>query len=331
MRALAKAATSSLVALGIVLALVVAAVAAIGILGIRSAVQQGTMVAGGELTTAVVTDQLGRNMDAAYATGEAALRAADPAERSRLLGSLYTSLLPAIDAQLASLEQLHTGDPPAEDADLELFIRQWTAVRDLLSRANLTAQPAAALAAQLTAAYQPASAHLDRLILKQRNDGRIDHAVASARAARVIGLCLGVAAGGIVIGVLFLRHGIRRIRRDLEPGQDQAEFADTLQIANGEADAHQLLQRHLERTLPATAAVVLNRNNSADRLEAVTPLPPGSPLAETLRGAEPGSCLAVRPAGRTARAEGGRPCSPARCALRCPVPRRAFRSSSAAR
>jgi diguanylate cyclase (GGDEF)-like protein len=40
--------------------------------------------------------------------------------------------------------------------------------------------------------------------------------------------------------------------------------------------------------------VILNRNNSADRLEAVTPLPGGSPLARTLRGAKPRSCLAVR-------------------------------------
>ena len=125
----------SLVAL-LRLALAVVAVAAIGILGIRSAVQQGTVIAGDELTTAVVTGQLARDMDAAYATGEAALRAADPAGRSRLLGSLYTSLLPAVDAQLSSLEQLHAGDPPAEYADLELFVRQWTAVRDLLGRAG---------------------------------------------------------------------------------------------------------------------------------------------------------------------------------------------------
>ena len=129
----------------------------------------------------------------------------------------------------------------------------------------------------------------------------------------------------------MLRYGIRRIRRNLEPGQDQAEFADTLQIANGEDEAHQLLQRHLERTLPATTAVVLNRNNSADRLEAVTPLPGGSPLAGTLRGAEPRSCLAVR-SGRTHREDAGRPallscpvCAP------CPALRRAFRSRSAAR
>ena len=92
----------------------------------------------------------------------------------------------------------------------------------------------------------------------------------------------------------FLWYEFRRLRRNLQPGRDQAEFADTLQLANGEDEAQQLLQRHLERMLPATAAVVLNRNNSADRLEAVTPLRPGSPLAGTLRGAEPRSCLAVR-------------------------------------
>src|SRR6202034_148895 len=46
------------------------------------------------------------------------------------------------------------------------------------------------------------------------------------------------------------------------------------------------------------SAVVLNRNNSADRLEAVTPLPSDSPLGEALRGARPHSCLAVR-SGRT--------------------------------
>jgi diguanylate cyclase (GGDEF)-like protein len=313
MRTLAKAAASSLVALGAVLALVVVAVTVIGILGIRAAVQQGTVIAGGELTTAVTTGQLTRNMDAAYATGEAAFGTADPATRSRLLGSLDARLLPAIDGQLFSLEQLHIGDPPAEYADLQLFIRQWTAVADLLSRAGLTTQPAAASAVALTAAYRPVSAHLNRLILKELDDGRADHAVASASAALVVGLSLGVAAGGIVIGALVLRFGIRRIRRNLEPGQDQAEFADVLQTANGEDEAHQLLQRHLERTLPPTTAVVLNRNNSADRLEAVTPLPPGSPLAGTLRGAEPRSCLAVR-SGQAHNEREGRP-----PLLSCPV------------
>ena len=59
--------------------------------------------------------------------------------------------------------------------------------------------------------------------------------------------------------------------------------------------------------------MVLNRNNSADRLQAVTPLPAGSPLAGTLRGAEPRSCLAVR-SGQMHTESGERP-----PLLSCPV------------
>jgi diguanylate cyclase (GGDEF)-like protein len=84
-------------------------------------------------------------------------------------------------------------------------------------------------------------------------------------------------------------------------------------MASDEEQAHQLLQLHLQRALTATTAVVLNRNNSADRLEAVTPLPDGSPLAEALRGARPRSCLAVR-SGRTHREDQARP-----ALLRCSV------------
>ena len=66
----AKAAAVSLVALfG---TLLVFTVAAIGILGIRSATYQGKVIAGGELDTAVTTSQLAREMDAAYAAGEGA-------------------------------------------------------------------------------------------------------------------------------------------------------------------------------------------------------------------------------------------------------------------
>ena len=306
MRTLARAATHSLVALFIVLVLVVIAVAAIGILSTEAAVRRGGAIAGDELTTAIVTNQLARDIDAAYATGERAALATQPAERSRLLGSLDTSLLPAVGAELSSLEQLHTGDPPAERADLELFVRQWTAVRDLLSSYDLTAQPAGALAARLTAAYQPVSAHLDRLILKELDDANTEHAQARDGSDLGTGLTFGVEVLGLATGLLFLWLGIRRIRRNLAPGRDQAEFADTLQLANDENETHRLLQRHLERTLTATQAVVLNRNNSADRLEAVTPLPAGSPLAGTLRGAEPRSCLAVR-SGRAHRDGGGRP------------------------
>jgi diguanylate cyclase (GGDEF)-like protein len=310
---LARAATRSLAVLCTGLALVVLAVAAIGIAGTRSSTGLGNEIGNDELTTSTATGLLAQDMDAAYATGEEAFLTPEPAQRSQLLGLIYTSILPAADAQLSSLERLHAGDLPAERADIGRFVRQWLVVRDLLSPANVAAHPAPTLATRLTAAYQPVSAHLARLFQKEQQDGQGDRVEMSASGVRTTRLVISAAVLGIVIGILLLLSGVRRIRRNLEPARDQAEFADTLQIANDEDEAHLLLQRHLERTLTATTAVVLNRNNSADRLESVTPLPGGSPLAETLRSAEPRSCFAVR-SGRTHRENAGRA-----ALLSCPV------------
>ena len=305
MRAIAKAATSSLLMGCIALVLVVVAMAAIGIAGTRAATSLGNSIAGDELTTSTTTGQLARNMDAAYATGEAALTTTVPATRASQLGTLYTSLFPTIDAEIFTLLRLHADDPTPEHNDIELFLSQWNKVRDLLSPPQMTeTNPNPALTAQLTAAYQLVSNHLNRLFDKEENDGSADKADADASSHKTVAFIAGAGAAGVVIGVVILLYGIRRIRRSLAPGQDQAEFADTLQIANDEDEAQRLLRGHLERILTATTAVVLNRNNSADRLEAVTPLPSGSPLVGTLRGAEPRSCLALR-SGRTHRENDG--------------------------
>jgi diguanylate cyclase (GGDEF)-like protein len=312
-RTLARVAISSLAALCGGLALVVVAVAAIGIVGIRSSATLAKDVSTDELATSTATGQLALDMDTAYATGLAAFLAPGPAQRAGLVDLLYTSLLPAVDAQLSVLERLHAGDPPAERADIELFARQWTDVRDLLSPANVAAGQATTLASRLKAAYEPVSAHLARLVGKEQADGSVDQADVTANAERSTWLVVGLALAGLTLGALLLLHGVRRVRRAVEPGQDQAQFAETLQIADDEDEVQQLLQRHLERTLAPATAVVLNRNNSADRLEAVTRLPGGSPLAETLRGATPRSCLAVR-SGRTHRESGSRP-----ALLPCPV------------
>lgn len=300
MKVLARAAISSLVALGIGLVVVVAVLATIGIAGIRASERLGNSIASDELTTSTATGQLARDMDTVYATGEEAFLATEPARQSQLFGSLYTRLLPAADSQLGYVERLHANDPRQEHGDIERFASQWITVRNLLSPVNVTLHPAAGLADRLTAAYQPVGAAFDQLLIQEQLNGRTDQVDADANTARSVIFVLAAAALGLGIAVLLLLSGIRRLHRSLEPSQDQAEFADTLQIANDEDEAHRLLQHHLERSLAATTAVVLNRNNSADRLEAVTPLPDGSPLAGTLRGAEPRSCLAVR-SGRTHR------------------------------
>ena len=86
----------------------------------------------------------------------------------------------------------------------------------------------------------------------------------------------------------------------------QTEFVDTLQVTANEDEAHDLVQRQIERCVPDSVATVLKRNNSANRLQSATELDPGSPLAEALQGAEPRSCLSVRFA-RTHREKTGRP------------------------
>lgn len=74
----------------------------------------------------------------------------------------------------------------------------------------------------------------------------------------------------------------------------QREFTEIMQITRDEEEAYALLKRHLERSLDNSEVLVLNRNNSDNRLESTTELPEGSPLLEKLNGAEPDSCLAIR-------------------------------------
>jgi diguanylate cyclase (GGDEF)-like protein len=310
---LAKVATRSIATLCVALSVAVIAVAAIGIFGANSSTTLGKEIASDELTTSTATGVLARDMDTAYATGEEAFLTNSQALRAQLLGWLYTTLLPDTDAQMAAFERLHAADPPAEHADVERFVGQWMTVRSLLSPTNVATHPRAALAADLATDYAPVGAQLDRLFLEEQAIGHSDQVRASSDAVQTAALVIAIALISILGGVLLLLRDVRRIRRTLEPGKDQAEFVDTLQIANDEDEAHQLLQRHLERLLAPATAVVLNSNNSADRLEAATPLPVASPLAATLRGAEPRSCLAVR-SGRTHTEGGERP-----TLLPCPV------------
>jgi diguanylate cyclase (GGDEF)-like protein len=74
----------------------------------------------------------------------------------------------------------------------------------------------------------------------------------------------------------------------------QDAFSDAMQVAETEGEAHSVIKLHIERWVPDSEVVVLNRHSVTDNLEASTPLPDGSPLAEPLLAAEPRACLAVR-------------------------------------
>jgi diguanylate cyclase (GGDEF)-like protein len=101
--------------------------------------------------------------------------------------------------------------------------------------------------------------------------------------------------------------------------QTQLEFSETLQLTVDESEAHAVLKGHLERSIRAAKVTVLNRNNSADRLEAVTPIPDGSPLHAGLEGAKPRSCLAVRQARPYRRDADTHPLVPCQVCGDCPA------------
>ena len=84
--------------------------------------------------------------------------------------------------------------------------------------------------------------------------------------------------------------------RDAEQtqGRQRSEFTEAMQLTGSETEAHNLLKRHLERSIPDGVVTVLSRNNSANRLEPTTALAADDPIAEDLREAQPRDCLAVR-------------------------------------
>ncbi|HEY8771130.1 MAG TPA: GGDEF domain-containing protein [Thermoleophilaceae bacterium] len=111
------------------------------------------------------------------------------------------------------------------------------------------------------------------------------------------------AVGRMTVGLIVLLSALfggtayllfdRRARQDERRRDRHAGFTDVMQLARTEAEAYTIVKRYLERMVPGGQATVLNRNNSADRLEPASPVAdPG--LAEALEGAEPESCIAVR-------------------------------------
>src|SRR5690242_15444706 len=107
-------------------------------------------------------------------------------------------------------------------------------------------------------------------------------------------IALGATAGLAYYGMSLLTGMTRRRQEDRRLEEAHAEFAEVLQVTEGQEETYDLLKRRLERAIRGARAVVLNRNNSEDRLEAATDVPPDTDLPLHLQSAKPRSCLAVR-------------------------------------
>jgi hypothetical protein len=71
---------------------------------------------------------------------------------------------------------------------------------------------------------------------------------------------------------MTLKRMVDQRARDRRFEESESEYIETLQVTENEDEAHELLGRQLERSVEGARAVVLVRNNSADRLQAKTPL-----------------------------------------------------------
>jgi diguanylate cyclase (GGDEF)-like protein len=267
----------------------------VGISGVRSTAADSKRIAVDQLGTSTATARFGRVVDRSHVEGTALYLNNDPARAAQQDRTLYEVTLPAVESALSTLVQLHVGDPPAETAGIQLLVRQWAAVRILLRPLSAT-YPALGRDQQMDAAYRPLSAHIDNLLGTETVNAGKGEQRASNTAARTTKVVLGAVLLAVLIAVSISMLGIRAIRRSVRPENEQLEFAETLQVTDSEEEAHALLKRHLERAIPGADATVLNRNNSADRLEAMTELSPDSCLVGTLQHADPRSCLAIRSA-----------------------------------
>lgn len=132
---------------------------------------------------------------------------------------------------------------------------------------------------------------------------RVEELKAAALVPVKLIFALSVVFGAIALALVLRRRRTAAAVRAVETEHDdverryadgQARFGEAMQVAENQAEGHELLVRHLEAGAPDATITVLIRNNSGDRLEPAMALPEDSPLAEPLEHAKPRGCLAVR-------------------------------------
>jgi diguanylate cyclase (GGDEF)-like protein len=188
--------------------------------------------------------------------------------------------------------------------------------RDAATRALLASRTVdAAERARLLDGFSAQNAALHRRVASQQAAGDRDRRRIVLLTA-IAFLVVVATAGGIAALRAWRRYSARVVEdkclllEDRRHRAEQEEFGRALQGTRTQREAQSMLKRHLERGLPDSLATVLNRNNTDNRLEAVTSVRADSPMATTLPEAEPDDCLAVRFGQPHNRARGGDPLLP---------------------
>lgn len=292
--------------LGLLVAML-AAVAALGLLGLRAVERANDQVFSDNLRTTEANGQLVASLDGTARLSLEILSSSGAGETERLRARLRSLAIPRAQADIAQLLRLHADDPRSELRQIERIPTRW---REYLAVA--TRGPVLSGARQLTGAERKQAIAriehvLDPLIGFVAARQTIEtQAAASARASAqhvftrsrnwliaAVAVALLAAAALVRMGVLLRSLlGARAEERRYEEGAN--EYIGVLQGTENEDEAQALVRRQIERTYPSSRAVVLVRNNSDNRLEARTSLAELEDLRDPLVDAPPRSCLAVR-------------------------------------
>jgi diguanylate cyclase (GGDEF)-like protein len=290
-----------------VLVAAVVAIAVLGVAGLSAVDRANRKVSDDYLRTSQDTSLVGTDLAHVEVLSLEVIEAPNDRTAERRRAELDQTAIPETVASIVALVRIHAADPPAEHAQIERIPAAWRALRPLVQRAALPPGSGLRSAADRSAAASTVEARLDPLIAFVSGRQSIEtEAAADAHAhARhtfiVVRMWLIVTSAlALLAAATMVRLGLtlKRLVEDQAEARDHgaqaSEFADTLQETQNEGEAHELLRRQVQRTQPGTRAVVLGRNNSADRLEARTSLAELDELRAPLEHATPRSCLAVR-------------------------------------
>jgi diguanylate cyclase (GGDEF)-like protein len=301
-----SASTRFFVGLGLLVAAVVAT-ALLGVTGLSSVDRANRQVFQDNFRTSQATSLVASDLERVEVLSLEAIGAPNVRTAEDLRAELTRITIPRASASIAALLLAHADDPAAELAQIDRISAAWRAFLPFAQRAPLVPGTGPLSAADRSAAAATVQDRLDPLIARVTGRQVIEAAAAAHAHARarhtftVTRFWLIVAAAlALLAAATMIRLGLtlKRLLEGQAEAQDHgvlsSEYTDTLQATENEGEAQELLRRQVQRTQPGTRAVVLGRNNSADRLEARTSLFELDELREPLELATPRSCLAVR-------------------------------------
>jgi diguanylate cyclase (GGDEF)-like protein len=300
------------------------ALAGVSLWGLSISTSAADSLYNDRLQTSEVTTAVADRIHDSYEQALAVLTTTEPVARRKLAEGLFNTTISGADIEIEELRVLPTIDTAQERALTASLLTAWAAFKDVIvPDVLLSGSDNRALIAELKSRFAPIRQTVTQLRTKEERDSALDARAAHAAGTKSLALILGSAALALLVATITVVRGARRlVERVVAREGAQQEFAQTMQLASSEDDAYRTITRHLERVMERGRAVILNRNNSADRLEAMTTVATDWPLVHNLEGAHPRSCVAVRTARLYRREPGDAPLLA--CAVCGDCPRRSL-------